>query len=391
MLSQALFFILPLVFLMGVVIAIHELGHYYAGRMFGAAVESFSFGFGKSVAERRDKRGTRWRINRWPLGGFVKFIGEHQTAGDVGDLGERPPEIVGKTFPELTVGQRSIVAIAGPLANFVLAIFLFALVLFANGKDVMTLSVKQLAEGAPAATAGFEIGDELISINGKSVRSPNDLIVPMRLGTGERVPVIVERNGEELELTVVPVRRQVQTGVGTKAQMGWIGLGWEEADRQRLKFNPVTAFGAGAVDTWSTTAITVTMLGRILTGKESIHNLSGPVGIADVGRRISNQTLGAEAVPLGPRMWAWTWSMVQICALVSIGIGLFNLLPLPVLDGGHLVFNAYEAVTGKVMPERVVEFSLRFGLVLLLTMAVFVTYGDVIETGVFGSEGGTQP
>ena len=378
---------------MGVVITIHELGHYLAGRYFGAAVESFSVGFGKSIYEKRDSRGTRWRINRFPLGGFVKFIGEHQTAGDVGaeEDASSHVDIVGKTYPELGPGQRSVVAIAGPLANFVLAVALFATISLANGKDVLSLSVATVEQGSPADRAGFEVGDKLVTTWGKTVENQNGLFIPMRLGTGNNIPVTVERAGSEVDLTVTPVRELVQTGVGTKARMGRIGLGPEYKFEYKRTYNPISAIGAGAVQTWDTTSITTTMLGRIITGKESIHNLSGPVGIGDVGRRITNNTLGAEQVPLGTRFWAFTWSMVHICALVSIGIGLFNLLPLPVLDGGHLVFNAYEAVTGKVMPERIVEYSLRFGLVVLLTMAVFVTYGDIIETGVFGSEGDIQP
>ena len=390
-LSQIVFFIVPMIFLMGIVITIHELGHYYAGRYFGAAVESFSIGFGKSIYEKRDKRGTRWRINRFPLGGFVKFIGENQTARDIGADEFREPEIVGKAFTDIGPGQRSAIAIAGPLANFILAVGLFALILMSNGKDVFSLSVSSVEEGSPAAAAGFEAGDKLMTIWGKTVEAPNDLYIPMRLGTGNNVPVTVERDGMLLDLSVTPVRELVKTGVGTQARMGRIGLAPQTEYLYTRSYNPVTAIWGGAGDTWDTTSVTMTMLGRIITGKESIHNLSGPVGIGDVGRRITNNTLGVERVPFSQRFWAFMWSMVHICALVSIGIGLFNLLPLPVLDGGHLVFNAYEAVTGKVMPERVVEYSLRFGLVLLLTMAVFVTYGDIIETGVFGTEGGSQP
>ncbi len=375
---------------MGVVITIHELGHYYAGRYYGAAVESFSVGFGKSIWEKRDSRGTRWRINRFPLGGFVKFIGENQTAGDVGSDAPRHPEIVGKAFTDLGPGQRSVIAIAGPLANFLLAVVLFGAVVFANGKDVYSLSVASVEEGSPAAEAGFEVGDKLVTIWDKPVENPNDLFIPMRLGTGNTIPVTVDRNGAILDLFVTPVRQLVQTGVGTKARMGRIGLGPDYELLYKRSYNPISAIGAGVADTWNTTSITMTMLGRIVTGKESIHNLSGPVGIGDVGRRITNNTLGADTAPMGKRVWAFVWSMIHICALVSIGIGLFNLLPLPVLDGGHLVFNAYEAVTGKMMPERVVDYSLRFGLVLLLTMAVFVTYGDIIETGVFGSGGDVQ-
>lgn len=369
---------------MGVVITIHELGHYYAGRKYGAAIESFSFGFGKPIFERRDKRGTRWRINRWLLGGFVMFVQEKKDAEPEADVEVPHPEIVGKPYKQLTPGQRSVVAIAGPLANFVLAVVLMGLVVFANGKDKATLSVTQVT-GQPSIEAGFKVGDQIVTVAGKKVDDRNDLQIPMRLGTGNRVPVSVQRSGELINLEVVPVRQEVETAVGTKARMGVIGLGFEEQDKRKEYYGPVTSLWVGAVDAWETTAITVKMLGRIITMKESIHNLSGPVGIGDVGRRVTNQTLGAEQAPLGQRIWAFSWSMIQICALVSIGIGLFNLLPLPVLDGGHLVFNAYEAMTGKVMPERVIDYSYRFGLVLLLSMALLVTYGDVLETGIFGS------
>ena len=376
---------------MGLVVTIHELGHYYAGRMFGAAVESFSFGFGKSITEKRDRRGTRWRINRYPIGGFVKFIGEHQTAGDVGEGNTGSVEIVGKPFPELTVGQRSVIALAGPIANFCLAILLFAVMFLANGKNMETMSVAVVSPGSPAEAAGFEVGDKLVEIDGSVAESRRDLFTPVQLGTGNKIPFVVERQGERVELTVVPERELIETALGTKQRMGKIGLGPTYSDQFIRSFNPITAIGEGAHESWWIVSVTSQLLGRIIIGKESIHNLAGPVGIGDVGRRVTNQTLGAVRAPLGTRIWAFTWSMVQICALVSIGIGLFNLLPLPVLDGGHLVFNAYEAVTGKVMPERVMEYSLRFGLVLLLTMAVFITYGDIIETGVFGSEGDSQP
>ena len=150
-----------------------------------------------------------------------------------------------------------------------------------------------------------------------------------------------------------------------------------------LRYDPVSALGLGVVETQKTVRHTVYMLGRIITGKEPLALMSGPVAIGDAGRRIVNQTMSAETIPLSTRISALAWSALQLCALISIGIGFFNLLPLPVLDGGHLVFNAYEAMTGKVMPEKVQEVALMTGLGLLLTMFVFITWGDVLETGLF--------
>lgn len=391
LLSQGPIFIVTLLVLMGVVITIHELGHYLAGRLFGAAAESFSIGFGKSITEKTDSRGTRWRINRFPLGGFVKFIGEHQTADDVGNDEAPRAEIIGKAFTQLTPMERNVVAVAGPFANFLLAIVLFGMSAFANGKPIYEISVSAVEAGQPAAKAGFEVGDKLVRVNGKLVNSSNDVLVPMRLGSGDDVSVDVDRNGAVVNLTVVPERQLVETGVGTKARMGRIGLGMRTEHQDTRNYNPLTALGAGVIETWDTTAITVQMLSRMLMGKESIHNLSGPVGIGDIGRRVTNQTLGVVEIPLGKRIWSFTWQMVHICALVSIGIGLFNLLPLPVLDGGHVVFNTYEAITGKMMPEKVMEYSLRFGLVVLLGLAVLITIGDIGETGIFDSQGGSQP
>lgn len=154
------------------------------------------------------------------------------------------------------------------------------------------------------------------------------------------------------------------------------------------RFGPIQAVGMGMIETRSTVEHTVYMLGRIITGKEPLGLMSGPVAIGDAGRRIVNQTMGAESVPLTTRVSALAWSVLQLCALISIGIGFFNLLPLPVLDGGHLVFNAYEAATGKMLPEKVQEVALMAGLGLLLTMFVFITWGDVLETGLFSRSTG---
>ncbi len=381
-LSQGPIFLLCLAFLLGIVVIIHELGHYFVGRWFGAAVESFSVGFGKPIFETKDKRGTRWRINWIPLGGFVKFVGESQMPSDVGKVEQGP---VGKPYGQLGVGARSLVALAGPAANFILAIVLFALFFGVRGVEQYDVYAYSVSDGYPAAEAGMEPGDIIRSVDGQKVKQFVDMTALTTMSSGRALDFEVERDGELLTLQITPRRIVRANQLGQVVPQGTIGM-TPDLVRETLtfeKFGPISAVGMGMSETYKNFNRTVYMLGRIVTGKEPLGLMSGPVAVGDAGRRIVNRTLGAESVPLKDRIMALVWSAVQLCALVSIGIGFFNLLPLPVLDGGHLVFNAYEAVTGRVMPEKVQEVALMAGIGLLLTMFVFITWGDILETGLF--------
>ncbi|MEM7639454.1 MAG: M50 family metallopeptidase [Pseudomonadota bacterium] len=386
-LAQGPIFLLCLAFLLGVVVIIHELGHYWAGRWFGAAVESFSVGFGHSIFERKDKKGTRWRVNWIPLGGFVKFVGESQLPNDVGKIEDGPQ---GKPYPELGVGARSIVALAGPAANFVLAVVLFACFFALRGTEQYDVYAYEVSEDFPAAAAGMQAGDVIKSVDGQPVRQISDMIVITSMSSNRPLDFEVQRGAETLAMTITPRRVVRANQLGQIVPQGTIGIRpapvMESVEFRR--YGPITALGKGVIETRDTVQHTVYMLGRIITGKEPLGLMSGPVAIGDAGRRIVNRTMGAEQVPLTTRISALAWSALQLCALISIGIGFFNLLPLPVLDGGHLVFNAYEALTGKVMPEKVQEMALMAGLGLLLTMFVFITWGDVLETGLFNGPAG---
>lgn len=382
LLAQGPIFLICLAFLLGVVVIIHELGHYWAGRWFGAAVESFSVGFGKSIYEKKDRQGTRWRVNWIPLGGFVKFVGEGQLPGDVGKVEEGPS---GKPYGQLSVGARSVVALAGPAANFVLAVLLFAIFFAFRGTEYYSIYAYEVAEDYPAAVAGMEAGDVIQSIDGNSIQSLADMIVITSMSSGRALDFEVLRGSETLNLSVTPRRETRRNQLGQMVPQGTIGIVPAPLPDsvEYKKFGPISAVGMGVLETKTTVEHTVYMLGRIVTGKEPLALMSGPVAIGDAGRRIVNQTMGAETIPLSTRLSALGWSALQLCALISIGIGFFNLLPFPVLDGGHLVFNAYEAVMGKAMPEKVQEMALMAGLGLLLTMFVFITWGDVLETGLF--------
>jgi len=380
------------ILMLGFVVVVHELGHYLAGRAFGAAAESFCVGFGKPIFERKDKRNTRWRINWIPFGGFVKFVGESQLAADVnedsmlaGSFDSQNQTVtsapIGKKYMDLTVGQRSIVSAAGPFANFVLAALLFAIVALNLGKSIEQVSVAGFGEG-PAQAAGFEIGDKLISANGTKIKRSADVQRIVSLATGDVLSFVVDRNGQELSIDVVPIRGQRDNGFGQIVSVGQVGLLMDRVEVDRLKFGLFGSLAEGINQTGEVMLTTSKMLKRLITGREPVSQLSGPVGIGDMTQRVVTSTLGQEQMPLSARLRAVGWTLLQITAFVSVGIGIVNLLPFPVLDGGHLVFNAYEAITGSVLPARIQEVALTFGAIFLLGIAVIITASDIVKTGI---------
>ncbi|KDA01578.1 M50 family metallopeptidase [Hyphomonas oceanitis] len=386
LLSQGPLFIVCLVFMMGIVVIIHELGHFLVGRLFGAAVESFSVGFGRPIFERKDKVGTRWRVNWIPLGGFVKFVGESQLAGDVGKMEQGP---VGKAYKSLTVWQRMLVSLAGPLANFVLASLIFALILGTHGRTNYSIGIADVVADSPAERGGMKAGDAFVSVNGHPVTDASSITIPIMLNPNEEMTFEVLRDGAPVALKVTPDEVVRENEFGQMVPQATIGIAMARiAVGERVKYNPVQALGAGVVETGATIDRTVTMLSRIVTGKMSVHTMTGPVGIGDISRRVVNKVWEQPDVSQTAKLEQLFWMLLSICAAISVGVGFFNLLPLPVLDGGHLVFHAYEAIAGRELPEKVQEMSLTFGLILLLGMVVVITWGDIMETGLFGGTGG---
>jgi regulator of sigma E protease len=385
-LSQGPLFLFCLIFMMGTVVIVHEYGHYIVGRWFGAAVESFSVGFGKPIFERTDKHGTRWRVNWIPLGGFVKFVGESQMAGDVGKIEQGP---VGKAYPKLGVGQRSLVSLAGPFANFILSTLIFALIIGVHGRPNMKVGIGDVSPDGAAAVAGMQAGDVILSVNGKTVSDASEVLIEIILNPNEPMNFVVQRGESEQTLVVTPEEVIRENDFGQRVPQATIGVVIGAVSYgDHITYNPFEAVGQGVIETGATIDRTVTMLTRIVTGKMSMHAMTGPVGIGDISRRAVNQVWSQEQATTGQKLELLFWMLASICAAISVGVGFFNLLPLPVLDGGHLVFNAYEAIVGREMPQKVQEVALTFGLILLLGMVVVITWGDIIETGLFGARGG---
>ena len=379
--SQGPLFIACLVFLMGIVIVIHELGHYAAGRLFNVAVESFSMGFGKPMVEVRDKRGTRWRINWIPLGGFVSFIDKR--VGEATETG--PDDPVGVPFEQIGPLKKIVVSLAGPFANFVLAAVIFSASIWAHGILVQPVKVAATQPGMPAERAGLLAGDQILEVNGKTVRTYADITVAVLLSPNEPVTLVIDRAGAEQAVSITPVEVVRENEFGQMTPQATIGVRFLPADTfSRIEYGPVESVIAGVQETGVAIERTVSMLGSIVTGKMSFHTLSGPVGVADVSRRVVNTVMDRPEIPLFDRFERLFWVLLSLCATISVGVGFFNLLPLPVLDGGRVVFHAYEAVIGSKMPSRVEAMALRVGVLVLVAMVIVITWGDILETGVFG-------
>lgn len=379
--SQGPLFVACLVFLMGIVIVIHELGHYLAGRIYGVAVESFSLGFGKPLVERRDRLGTRWRINWIPLGGFVAFI-DRQSLEEASKDGNAPKGIA---YDDLGPWKKIVVSLAGPFANFVLAAFIFSLSIGVHGIAIQPIHVAGTVAGMPAEAAGIEAGDQILQVNGKPIRNRAEFTSAVLLSPNKVMELLIERSGEERIILVTPKEVIRENEFGQMVAQSTIGITMAPGrNLERIRYGPAESVVAGIQETGVTIDRTVTMLGRILTGNMSFHSLSGPVGVADVSRRVVNLVMDQPEVPVLARLESLFWVLLSLTAAISVGVGFFNLLPLPVLDGGRVVFHAYEAVFGAKMPGQIEAMALRVGVFVLVALVIVITWGDILETGVFG-------
>ncbi len=380
-LAQGPLFLLCLAILLGVVVIIHELGHYHAGRWAGAAIESYSVGFFKPVIERTDKNGTRWRVNWLPFGGFVSFVNNQDSLDALARQGRK---LAGRPYDSLAPWQRIIVSLAGPVANFILAVLLFAFVLGAKGSVQYDVYAADVTPGAPAAIGGMQPGDVISAIDGKPVASEMDIIALTSMSSGKALEFTILRDGKRIDLIIVPERRVRENALGQMVPQGTldIRLGIVQDSVRMQRHGAVSALIGGSEETLTTLKRTVYMLGRIVRGQEPLALMSGPVAVGDAGRRIVNRTFEGEGALL-LKVEALFWRAILLCAAVSVGIGFFNLLPLPILDGGHVIFNLYEMLRGRPLPEKFQDVALMAGMGLLLTLFVFITWGDILETGLF--------
>jgi regulator of sigma E protease len=393
-LASFLLYVGPILVILGVVVTVHELGHFLAARALGAKVERFSIGFGSAIASWRDKAGVEWRIGWVPLGGYVKFAGDDNAASvpDQDDLASLRREIItregagalARYFHFKPLWRRAVIVAAGPVANFVLAIAIFASLFYALGQPITPARADVVRPGSPAARAGFLPGDVVLRANGKRIDTFGDLQIVVMLHTGSPVQFVVRRDGHETPLTATPERGAVVDQLGHVQHMGTLGVEFRPRpdDLRIRRFTPLGALEAGVGQCWDRVTTTLQYLGRLAVGRETAEQLSGPLGMAQLSGDLAKKTALAS-----PNALAFTANLgieiLELIASISVGIGFLNLLPVPVLDGGHLLFYAYEAIARRPLTAKVQAAGYRLGLALVLGLMLFATWNDLQRLNVF--------
>jgi regulator of sigma E protease len=358
--------IVPFLFVLTVVVFIHEMGHYLVGRWCGIGVDAFSIGFGPEIAGFNDRHGTRWKLCLVPLGGYVKFVGDMSatSAPDPEGMEELTDEQRKVAFHTQALWKRAATVFAGPLFNFLLTIAVFTVLFATYGRYVAEPMVAKVQPDSPAAAAGFMPGDRFVSVNGVKVETFGDVQRLVSPNAGETLRFVVRRDGKDVALTATPRTTEETDALGNKIKVGVIGVVNDQAMGQPhvVSYGPVEAFGQATVETWRIIGRTGDFLSRFAVGREDKCQLGGPVKIAD---------MAGKAAQLG-----FEW-LIQLVALLSVGIGVLNLLPIPPLDGGHLLFYALEAVFRRPVSEKIVEIVYKAGLLAVLLFMVFVFWNDI--------------
>lgn len=352
---------------LGPLVFLHELGHYLAGRWFGVKAEEFSIGFGHEVAGFTDRRGTRWKFGWLPLGGYVRFAGDMNPASQASaEWLALPAEERSRTFQAKPVWQRAIIVAAGPVMNFVIAIVILAGFAMAYGVNRTPAVVGQVAPGSAAATAGIRPGDRITALGGRSVETFADMAQYTQMRPGEPVAISLVRAGRPLTLQATIGTHVERDRFGNTYKLGQLGIG--NADPVLERVDPLQAPLVAATQTGDIVRGTLEGLGQIITGRRSVDELGGPLRIAKIS---------GEQLALGPVALVW------LIAMISINLGFINLLPVPMLDGGHLLFYAIEAVRRRPVGPRLQEWAFRGGLLAILALMLLVTFNDLGSFGVW--------
>jgi len=359
--------LVPFLFVLTVVVFVHEMGHYLVGRWCGIGIRAFSIGFGPELFVFNDSRGTRWKLCAIPLGGYVKFVGDmnatssQPSAEDLETLTDAERKIAFHTQP---IWKRAATVVAGPLFNFLLTIAVFAVLFSAYGRPVMEPMVAQVTAGSPAERAGILPGDRFVAVDGSKVETFADVQRLVSGRGGDAITFIMLRDGKEVTVTATPEPMEQTDALGNKGKVAVIGVvNNNEVGQPRLiTYSPVGAVGAAVEETGHLIQRTGQFLQRFVVGREDKCQLGGPIKIAK---------MSGQAAKLG-----FLW-LVQLVAGLSVGIGFLNLLPIPPLDGGHLLFYGVEAVIRRPVSERMMEMVYRAGLLLVLGFMVFVFWNDL--------------
>ena len=358
---EILNFIIPFIVLLTIVVFVHEYGHYYFARKYGVGVTDFSIGFGRELFGINDKNGTRWKFCLIPLGGYVKFFGDRNvfSQAEQAELLKRYNESDRKKlFVVKPLYQRSLIVFGGPLANFILAIIIFAFIYMFSGKDFTPAKISEVQENSPAFSSGLKVNDVITEINDNKISSVLEVSTHINATTNENVEIKVLRNEQELSFIIEPKEVMSEDNLGNKVKRKIIGIKISplnnEFDKQKL--GPTKAMYYALGETWFVTKTTLKFVGSMFQGKGDSSQLGGPIRIAKITGQVAQFGLIA---------------FLSIMAYISISLGLINLFPIPLLDGGHLMFYAFEKILGKPLSQKTQEGFFRIGLILLFSLMFF--------------------
>ena len=365
---QIFWYTVPFLFLLTVIVFFHELGHFMVARWFGVGIKAFSVGFGPELFGFNDRHGTRWKFCAIPLGGYVKFLGDETEAGgtDRDALEYMSSAEQENAFANKSVGARAAIVAAGPIANFILAIVIFTAIFSVYGQQVTEARVDGIVEGSAAERAGFQTGDLVISVDGDEIGSFSDLQRIVGISAETELNVVVDRGGSLVELTATPDRQEIEDPLGNKQRLGRLGISRSATAENVVteRYSVPEAAMLAVAETWFVVEQTGVSLAAIISGRESTDQLGGPIRIAQLSGQIA--TFGIVA-------------LFKLIAFLSISIGLINLFPIPVLDGGHLVFYAIEGARGRPLSDRAQDISFRIGFVSLAMLMIFAVSNDIIQ------------
>lgn len=361
-------YIIPFLFVLTIVVFFHELGHFLVARWCGVRVLTFSLGFGPELFGFNDRKGTRWKVSAIPLGGYVKFFGDESEASTPSSdaLSKMTAAERDVSFHGKSVGARAAIVAAGPIANFLLAIVIFAALFTFFGKPNQSARVDTVQANSAAEKAGFKSGDVVVAIDGSAIENFTEMQRIVSTKAGQPLVFSVKRGDETVKLNGTPELREIKDSFGNTHKVGVLGItrATVPGDAVNQTVNPVSAVWLGVKETWFVAKSTVVYIGDVFTRRASADQVGGPIRIAQISGQVA--TLG-----LSP--------LIHLAAVLSVSIGLLNLFPVPLLDGGHLLFYAVEAVRGKPLSERSQELGFRVGLALVLMLMIFATYNDILH------------
>lgn len=369
--QQAAEYAIPFLIVLSVLVFVHELGHYLAARACGVKVETFSIGFGKEIGGFTDRAGTRWKFSLIPLGGYVQMFGDADPSSAEVDVAKMQSMTAAErkhAFYYKSVWQRALIVFAGPAINFIYAILVMAALFVIQGQPYTPASIGGLVEGSAAKEAGFQLEDTVTSINGKKVDSFQELQRIVTVNLGREMVFGIDRKGEALTLTASPKVIEQTDRFGFRHQVGRLGIESVPGKAEIKKHNLVSGFVASLEETWSMVTNTLRAIGQMITGTRSPEELGGVIRIGAYAKQFAQDGVMA---------------LIMFSAIISVNLGLINLFPIPLLDGGHLMFFAWEATAGKPMHEKVRDVSLRIGYGLVIMLMVYATFNDLSQLRFF--------